>query len=79
MKFLLYYTHTHQTILETTEVQSTSPIQTSKHTKVRNEITAFSTFLNAIRKNFYNIDVSQNTKHDLQKKTSMVYNRLFHT
>ena len=31
-------------ILELTEAQSTSPIQTSKHTKVRNEITAFSTF-----------------------------------
>ena len=54
-------------ILERTEAQSTSPIQTSKHTKVRNEIAAFSTFLNAIRKNFTNNDVSQNTKHDLQK------------
>ena len=36
-------------ILERTEAQSTSPVQTSKHTKVRNEIAAFSTFLNAIR------------------------------
>ena len=59
--------YTYLTILETTEAQSTSPIQTSKHTKVRNEITAFSTFLNAIRENFYSNDVSQNTKHDLQK------------
>ena len=31
-------------ILEKTEVQSTLPIETSKHTKVRNEITIFSTF-----------------------------------
>ena len=28
-------------ILEKTEAQSTSPVQTSKHTKVRNEIVAF--------------------------------------
>ena len=55
-------------ILERTEAQSTSPVQTSKHTKVRNEIVAFSTFLNAIRENFTNNDVSQNTKHYLQKK-----------
>ena len=54
-------------ILERTETQSTSPVQTSKHTKVRNKIAAFSTFLNAIRENFTNDDVSQNNKHDLQK------------
>ena len=54
-------------ILEKTEAQSTSPVQTSKHTKVRNEIIAFSTFLNAIRENFTNNDVSQNIKYDLQK------------
>ena len=54
-------------ILEKTEAQSTSPVQTSKHTKVRNEIVAFSAFLNAIRENFTNNDFSQNTKHDLQK------------
>ena len=59
--------YTYLTILETREVQSTSPIQTSKHTKVRNEITAFSTFLNAIHENFLGNDVPQNTKHDLQK------------
>ena len=59
--------HTYLTILERTEAHSTSPVQTSKHTKVRNEIAAFSTFLNAIRENFTNNDVSQNTKHDLQK------------
>ena len=54
-------------ILEKTEVQSTSPTQTSKHTKVRNEITVFSTFLNIIRENSTNNDVSQKTKQDLQK------------
>ena len=59
--------YTYLSILETTEAQSSSPIQTSKHTKVRNEITAFSTFLNAIRENFYSNDVSKNTKPDLQK------------
>ena len=53
--FAIIYTYI--TKLETTEVQSTSPIQTSKHTKVRNEITAFSTFLNAIHENFYSNDV----------------------
>ena len=55
------------TILEKTEVQSISPTETSKHTKVRNEITVFSTFLHIIRENFTNNDVSQNTKLDLQK------------
>ena len=53
--------------LEKTEVQSISPTETSKHTKVRNEITVFSTFLHIIRENFTKEDVSQNTKHDLQK------------
>ena len=59
--------YSYLSILERTEAQSTSPIQTSTHTKVRNEIVAFSTFLHAIRENFTNNDVSQNTKHDLQK------------
>ena len=53
--------------MERTEAQSTSPVQTSKHTKVRNKIAAFSTFLNAIHETFTNNDVSQNTKHDLQE------------
>ena len=44
--------YTYLTILERTEAQSTSPVQTSKYTKVRNEIAAFSTFLDAIRENF---------------------------
>ena len=36
-------------ILEKTEVQNISPTETSKHTKVRNEITIFLTFLHIIR------------------------------
>ena len=59
--------YTNLSLLETTETQSTSPIQTSRHTKIRNEITAFSTFLYAIRESFSNNDVSQNSKHGLQK------------
>ena len=54
-------------ILEKTEFQSISPTETSKHTKVRNEIALFSTFLHIIKKNFTKDDVSQHTKHDLQK------------
>ena len=54
-------------ILEKTEIQSISPTETSKHTKVRNEITVFSTFLHIIKENFTKDDVSQHTKHDLQK------------
>ena len=54
-------------ILEKTEVQSISPTETSRHTKVRNEITVFSTFLHKIRENFTKEDVSPHTKHDLQK------------
>ena len=53
--------------LERTDSQGTSPVQTSRHTTVRNEITAFSEFLNAIRKNLSNNDVSQIVKHELQK------------
>ena len=59
--------YSYLSILERTEAQSTSRVQTSKHTKVKNKIVAFSTFLNAIRENFTKNDVSQNTKHDLQK------------
>ena len=53
--------------MEKTEIQNISPTETSKHTKVRNEITVFSTFLHIIRENFFEEDVSQNSKHDLQK------------
>ena len=54
-------------ILEKTEFQSTSPTETSKHTKIRQEITLFSIFLHIIKENFTNDEVSQHTKHDLQK------------
>ena len=54
-------------ILETTETQTTSPLESSKHTKVRKKIAAFSAFLNTIRENLTSNDVSQKAKHDLQK------------
>ena len=47
-------------ILEKTEIESTSPVQTSRHTNVRNEIATFSAFLKTIRKNFSNNEISQN-------------------
>ena len=53
--------------MEQIETQITSPVQTSRHTNLRNEIAAFSAFLNAIGENFSNNDISQNVKHDLQK------------
>ena len=53
--------------MEKTEFHSISPTETSKHTKVRNEIALFSTFLHIIKENFTKYDVSQHTKHDLQK------------
>ena len=59
--------YSYLSILERTEAQNTSPVQTSKHTKVRNGIVAFSTFLNAICESFTINDLSQNTKYDLQK------------
>ena len=65
-------------ILEKTEFQSISPTETSKHTKVRQEITLFSTFLYIIKENYTKDEVSQHTKHDLQN-FGMFYNRLFHT
>ena len=63
--FAIIYTYI--SILEKTEFQSISPTETSKHTKLRQEITLFSTFLHIIKENFTKDDVSQHTKHDLQK------------
>ena len=60
--FAIIYTYI--SILEKTEFQSISPTETSKHTKVRQEITLFSTFLHIIKANFTKDDVSQHTKHD---------------
>ena len=63
--FAIIYTYI--SILEKTEFQNISATETSKHTKVRNEIALFSTFLHIIKENFTKDDVSQHTKHDLQK------------
>ena len=63
--FSLIYSYV--SILENIGTESTSPVQTSRHTNVRNEFAAFSAFLNTIRKNFSNNEISPNIKHDLQK------------
>ena len=63
--FSLIYSYV--SILENLGTESTSPVQTSRHTNVRNEIAAFSAFLNTIRENFSNNENSPNVKHDLQK------------
>ena len=54
-------------ILEKTETESMSPVQTSIHTNVRNEIAAFSAFLHAIHEKISKNEISQNVKQDLQK------------
>ena len=54
-------------ILEKTETENTSPVQTTRHTNVRKKIAAFSAFLNTIRESFSNNEISPNVKHDLQK------------
>ena len=59
--------YTYISMLEKTEFQSISPTETSKDTKVRNEIALFSTFLHIIKKNFTKDDVSLHTKLDSQK------------
>ena len=48
-------------------ISNVSPTDTSKHIRVRHEITLFSSFLNIIKENFTKDEVSQHTKHDLQK------------
>ena len=63
--FSLIYSY--KSVLEHKGSDSTSPVQTSRHTKVRNENATFSTFLNTISENFTNNEISQNVKHDLQK------------
>ena len=54
-------------ILENIGTESATQVQTSRHTNVRNEIAAFSAFLNTIREEFLNNETSRNVKHDLQK------------
>ena len=50
--------YSYLSILEKTESPGTSPVQTSRHTTVRNEIAAFSGFLNTISENLSNNEVS---------------------
>ena len=49
------------------QIPNVSPTETSKHIRVRHEITLLSSFLNIIKENFTKDEVSQYTKHDLQK------------
>ena len=60
--FSLIYSYV--SMLENIGTESTSPVQTSRHTNVRNEIAAFSAFLNTIRENFSNNEISPNVKLD---------------
>ena len=53
--------------LDKTKIQSTSPVQTSRHTIVRNEIAVFSEVLNAIRENLSAIR-SQKMLNKIYKK-----------
>ena len=53
--------------MELNEPQSDSPTQTSRHTILRQEIHTFSKFLNAIREDLTNNDITQHVKHDLKK------------
>ena len=66
MKFLQYYKviYLYQ---KKNRSSRTSPVQTPRHTKVKNEITAFPAFLETIRGNLSSNEVSQNDKHYLQK------------
>ena len=59
--------HSYVSILENIGTESTSLVQTSRHTNVRNQIAAFSAFLNTICESFSNNEISPNVKHDLQK------------
>ena len=49
------------------QIPNVSPTETSKHIRIRHEITLLSSFLNIIKENFTKDEVSQHTKHDLQK------------
>ena len=62
--------HSYISILEKTELQSISPTETSKHTKLRQRITLFSTFLHIIKENF--------TKDEVSQHTNMTYKKFWH-
>ena len=49
------------------EPQGDSPIQTSRHTVVRQEIHIFSKYLNAIREDLTKSEVTHHVKNDLEK------------
>ena len=51
--------YSYQSILEIKETQGDSPTQTSRYTAVRQEISIFANFLNTIRENLTNNDISQ--------------------
>ena len=59
--------YSYLSILETTEFQGDSSIQTSRRTTIRHEIGIFSQFLNAIRENLTSNEITQQVKHDFQK------------
>ena len=60
-------------------IPNVSPTETSKHIRVRHEITLLSSYLNIIKENFTKDEVSQHTKHDLQKidYESVIYEQPF--
>ena len=60
------------------ELQGDSPCQTSRHTSVRQEISIFSTFSNAIRENLTDNVTSEKFKHDLQKILAWIIIDFFH-
>ena len=59
--------YSYLSILEKTDIQNTSPVQTSRQATVRNGIAVFSEFSIAIRENLSSNEVSQNVKNYLQK------------
>ena len=65
--FFHTYLYSYVSILEIIRTDSNTPVQLSRHTNVRNKIAAFSAFLNTIRENFSNNEISSNVKNDLQK------------
>ena len=69
--------YSYLSILELRETQGDSPIQTSRHTAVGQEITTFSKLLSTIRENLTNNEISQNVKHDLQKLLAWFINDYF--
>ena len=52
------FIYSYLSILELRETQDDSPTQTSRHTAVRQKISFFSKFLNTIRENLTNNDIS---------------------